>query len=55
MNYVIQVNDSDFPQQLIEKSWTDEFSNIEYNNVFTLESVCDFPEDITEGFRLSLS
>ena len=29
MNYVIQVNDTDFPQELIEKSWTDEFSNIE--------------------------
>ena len=50
MNYVIQVNDDDFPQQLIEKSWTDEFSNIEYKNVFTLESVCDFPENIKEGF-----
>ena len=49
LNYVIQVNDSDFPQELIEKSWTDEFSNIEYKNVFALESVCDFSEDITEG------
>ena len=26
-----------------------EFSNIEYKNVFALESVCDFPESIREG------
>ena len=49
LNYVIQVNDSDFPQELIEKSWIDEFSNIEYKNVFALESVCDFSEEIKEG------
>lgn len=49
LNYVIQVNDTDFPQELIEKSWTDEFSNIEYKNVFALESVCDFAEEIKEG------
>ena len=53
---VIQVNDTDFPQELIEKNWTDEASGIEYENVFALrgngdtsESVCDFPEDIKEG------
>lgn len=49
LNYVIQVNDTDFPQELIEKSWTDEFSNIEYKNVFALGSVCDFSEEIKEG------
>ena len=56
MHYVIQVNDTDFPQELIEKNWTDEASGIEYENVFALrgngdtsESVCDFPEDIKEG------
>ncbi|MDB2521357.1 hypothetical protein N9X09_03950 [Flavobacteriaceae bacterium] len=49
MNYVVQVNDIDFPQDLIEKEWTDEFSEMKYENVFALESVCDFPETIKEG------
>ena len=56
MNYVIQVNDTDFPQELIEKNWIHEASGIKYENVFSLrgnggtsESVCDFPEDIKEG------
>ena len=49
MNYVIEVEDPNFPTELIERSWIDEFSKIEYNNVFTLESVCDFPETINEG------
>ena len=49
MNYVIQVNDTDFPQELIEKNWTYEASGIAYENVFALESVCDFPEDVKEG------
>ncbi len=49
MNYVIQVNATDFPQELIEKNWTHEFSGVEYENVFALESVCDFPENIKEG------
>ena len=49
MNYVIQVNDLDFPQDLIEDKWTDESSNKKYNNVFTLKSVCDFPETIEKN------
>ncbi|HCV85192.1 MAG TPA: hypothetical protein DGB85_01195 [Deltaproteobacteria bacterium] len=50
INYVIQVNDINFPQELIENKWTDESSNILYKNVFTLENVCDFPENIDEGY-----
>ena len=49
MNYVIQVNDINFPQELIEKKWADESSGIEYENVFALESVFDFPENIEEN------
>ena len=26
MNYVIEVNDSDFPQEILEKKWTDDSS-----------------------------
>ena len=33
INYVIQVNDINFPQELIENKWTDESSNILYKNV----------------------
>ena len=49
MNYVIQVNDLDFPQDLIEDKWTDESSNKKYNNVFALKSICDFPETIEKN------
>ena len=58
MNYVIQVNDDNFPRNMLEENWStnwvnndgsDEFSEIEYQNVFALKSVCDFPESIDEG------
>ena len=49
MNYVIEVLDSKFNKNLIEIIWVDEFSDKEYQNVFTLASVCDFPNDIMEG------
>ena len=49
MNYVIEVLDPMFDKNLIEISWRDEFSDKEYQNVFTLGSVCDFPIDISEG------
>ena len=34
---------------LSQKEWTDEFSKVKYENVFALESVCDFPDSIKEG------
>ena len=49
MNYVIQVNDDNFPRNMLEENWTNEFSEQEYQNVFALKSVCDFPESIDEG------
>ena len=49
MNYVIQVNDDNFPSNMLEENWTNEFSEIGYQNVFALKSVCDFPENIEEG------
>tara|TARA_B100000029_G_scaffold366143_1_gene359501 strand:- start:148 stop:519 length:372 start_codon:yes stop_codon:yes gene_type:complete len=48
-NYVIEVNDSDFPQDLLEKKWTDESSNKKFNNVFRLHSICDFPDSLKEN------
>lgn len=62
MNYVIQVNDDNFPSNMIEENWStnwinndgsDEFSEIEYQNVFALKSICDFPETIEEGDTFS--
>ena len=58
MNYVIQVNDHNFPRNMLEENWStnwinndgsDKFSEIEYQNVFALKSICDFPESIDEG------
>jgi len=48
-NLVIEVMDDNFPKDLIEISWADEFSGISYNNVFGLENFCDFPNSISEG------
>ena len=49
MNYVIEVMDENFDKNLIEINWLDDSSNQEFQNVFTLASVCDFPNDIMEG------
>ena len=49
MNYVIQVLDDDFPRDLLETNWINEFTEQEFQNVFALGSVCDFPEHIDEG------
>ena len=53
MNYVIQVLSDNVDGNLIEKSWTNEFTEISYQNVFGLGSICDFPEDIDEGDQFS--
>ena len=55
MNYVIEVLDGDIDTDLIESEWTNETSNVVYNNVFALGSVCDFPEDIEEGDTFQFS
>ncbi len=53
MNYVIEVLSDNIDQSLIEKSWTNEFTDISYENVFGLGSICDFPENINEGDEFS--
>jgi len=55
MNYVIQVLSDNVDGNLIEKSWTNEFTEISYKNVFGLGSICDFPKDIDEGDEFSFS
>ena len=48
-NLVVEVMDDNFPKDLIEISWIDEFSGISYNNVFGIENFCEFPNSISEG------
>jgi hypothetical protein len=55
MNYVIEVLDGDLDYDLIEGEWTNEATNVEYKNVFALESVCNFPEGIEEGDTFQFS
>ena len=57
MNYVIEVVDGDIDQNLIEDKWINEMSNVEFNNVFALGSVCSFPQHIEEGdtFQFSIN
>ena len=55
MNYVIEVLSDNVDGNLIEKSWTNEFTEISYENVFGLGSICDFPKDIDEGDEFSFS
>ena len=55
MNYVIEVLGNNIDENLIEKSWTNEFTKISYENVFGLGSICDFPDDIDEGDEFSFS
>lgn len=55
MNYVIEVLNGDIDQNLIEKNWTNELTNVSYNNVFALGSHCNFPENIEEGDTFQFS
>jgi len=56
-NFVVEVMDDNFPKDLIETSWIDEFSGISYNNVFGIGNFCEFPNSISEGetFRFRIS
>jgi len=55
--FVVEVMDDNFPKDLIEISWIDEFSGISYNNVFGIENFCEFPNSISEGetFRFRIN
>ncbi|MDN3642005.1 DUF6174 domain-containing protein [Lutimonas halocynthiae] len=55
MNYVIEVLDGDMDQNLIENEWTNELTNVSYDNVFALGSYCSFPENIKEGDTFQFS
>ena len=55
MNYVIEVIEGNIDPNLIEKEWINELTNVAYNNVFALGSVCSFPEGIEEGDTFQFS
>tara|TARA_B100000035_G_C20598646_1_gene378651 strand:+ start:34 stop:405 length:372 start_codon:yes stop_codon:yes gene_type:complete len=56
-NFVVEVINDNFPKDLIETSWIDEFSGITYNNVFGIGNFCEFPNSISEGetFRFRIN
>ena len=49
MNYVISVKEGNIDPSLIESSWQDPSTGTTYQNVFTLENPCSFPDNIKEG------
>ncbi|MEJ7912442.1 MAG: hypothetical protein WKF70_04760 [Chitinophagaceae bacterium] len=49
MNYTIKVLQGDIDTSLVEKHWRDENTGRKYEQVFRLETVCDFPADLAEG------
>ena len=49
MNYTIKLLEGDIDTSLIQSNWTDPHTGISHQNVFALESVCNFPTEINEG------
>jgi hypothetical protein len=49
MNYTIKVLEGNIDPSLINATWTDPVTAITHQNVFGLDSPCDFPSNIAEG------
>ena len=49
MNYVIQMTEGEVDKYLFESVWQNPLSNTTYQNVFGLESICNFPSTVNEG------
>ena len=49
LNYTIQLVSGEIDKDLIESEWVDEMTGTDYNDVFALQNVCDFPSGIEEG------
>ena len=49
MNYTVAVTEGNIDTSLVQSSWTDETTGINYKNVFELGSKCDFPNTIDQG------
>ncbi len=49
MNYTIKVLEGSIDTALIAPIWKDESTGIEHQNVFKLESICNFPAGIKQG------
>lgn len=49
LNYTIQLVSGEIDKDLIESEWVDRMTGTDYNDVFALQNVCDFPSEIEEG------
>lgn len=49
MNYTIKVLDNNIDTSLVEREWKDPVTGKIHQNVFRLQTVCNFPTDISEG------
>ncbi len=49
MNYVIQIIEGNVDSSLFETIWINPITNVNYQNVFGLGSICTFPSTIKEG------
>lgn len=53
MNYTISVISGNIDTGKVQASWTNPTTNITYQNVFRLVSICDFPVNLNEGDEFS--
>ncbi len=49
MNYTLSVVEGNIDPSMVEPTWKDPNTGIEYNNAFGLGNPCDFPASIAEG------
>ena len=49
MNYVIEILEGSVDTKLYEQIWVNPNTNITYQNVFGLGSICSFPSSIQQG------
>ena len=49
MNYTISIIEGNADSSIVTPNWTDESTNKSYQNVFGLDSRCNFPSSIKEG------
>lgn len=53
--YVVKILSNDKGNLQFEPGWTDEYTGTVYENVFTVDNHCDFPESIKQGDEFTFS
>jgi len=53
--YVVKILSNDKGNLQFEPTWTDEYSGTVYENVFTVDNLCDFPKTIQQGDEFTFS